>query len=1037
MKTWQSFANNTGAAEPDLRILPGNEESHMKFPLLLAFVCCATGAVASPPLTLDAGPNHRTVGLVRTITNLAGETITVTNSYVEIGSGLNYLKDGKWLPSAPTVEPDLEGAVLRNAGYSAKFKSNLNSSEPVVFTTPDGTVLRTRVTGLSYFDAASGEAVLLAATRDCEGQIAGENRVVYPQAFDDVPADVEYVMTKAGWEQNVILRADIPEPSFFGMDPQSTRLQILTEFLSPPELAGPNFTRSKDGLQDENVRFGTMLMGKGKAFLVEPRTKGAREVNISKLFKKLDDRHFLIEEMQYTNTRAQLKTLPARNVGAGIKNQRRGNGGNVLLALRGQLPATTMAMVRAGAMQVASAPLGERAGFLCDYSVSGYLTNYTFRGDATYHVSAPVYLTGHTVIQGGTVIKSSVSSDFYDASITFSDPNGVIEWKTSEFRPAVFTSRNDDTIGQIIDDSTGSPQSGDYAIALNVDWLSPELKVGIHDVRFIYSWLAFQVPQDVTLSAWNMQVVDCVIGVGFSGRVELFNLLFSRVGTVLWSFTDDISVTAEFLTVDQGSLLYWDNFSTNSQFTLRNTLLKSVTLPSIPMTQSCVVTAQQSDFAPTGAGAYYLAQNSSLRNTGVTNSLPFDIRSKTTFAPVVWSNTAASTPITLLPQAQRDTDEPDPGYHYSPIDYLACLFTITNAPLTLSNGVVVGCYDETAILLRDKAPVTSCGSPAAPNRFLDYRAVQEQPRKLGSLSNSGMNMLVPFRSGSNGAPVAVRFTEFSRMAGAATGENLYGADYWLASAMDVQDCNFYGGGVTLQAGATNALFRNNLFEHARVYLAGGSPLRFVNNTVIGKLCVWGCNQATPWEVSDNIFAGCVVGDDGDYEVDHQFNAYVSCTNYYWSGTYNASETNLSSITWTSGPLGKYYVPTNSPVVDRGSLTNSALAGLYHYTITGAKEGTGRLDMGRHYVAANNDGTATDEDGDGFEDYLDPDSDNDALNDAWEFIYFGNLSQNGSGDPDGDGVSNSTEYLQGRSPVLTGMAADGQDATKLRVFTPLR
>lgn len=44
-----------------------------------------------------------------------------------------------------------------------------------------------------------------------------------------------------------------------------------------------------------------------------------------------------------------------------------------------------------------------------------------------------------------------------------------------------------------------------------------------------------------------------------------------------------------------------------------------------------------------------------------------------------------------------------------------------------------------------------------------------------------------------------------------------------------------------------------------------------------------------------------------------------------------------------------------------------------------------------------------------------DSDGDGLVDAWELQYFGNLSQNGSGDPDGDGQSNAAEQFAGTAP----------------------
>ncbi|QJE96364.1 LamG-like jellyroll fold domain-containing protein [Luteolibacter luteus] len=47
---------------------------------------------------------------------------------------------------------------------------------------------------------------------------------------------------------------------------------------------------------------------------------------------------------------------------------------------------------------------------------------------------------------------------------------------------------------------------------------------------------------------------------------------------------------------------------------------------------------------------------------------------------------------------------------------------------------------------------------------------------------------------------------------------------------------------------------------------------------------------------------------------------------------------------------------------------------------------------------------------------DPDSDGDAMGDAWELEYFGSLGQTAAGDFDGDGTTNIVEYLTGLSPV---------------------
>ncbi|HSE16368.1 MAG TPA: Ig-like domain-containing protein [Pyrinomonadaceae bacterium] len=63
-----------------------------------------------------------------------------------------------------------------------------------------------------------------------------------------------------------------------------------------------------------------------------------------------------------------------------------------------------------------------------------------------------------------------------------------------------------------------------------------------------------------------------------------------------------------------------------------------------------------------------------------------------------------------------------------------------------------------------------------------------------------------------------------------------------------------------------------------------------------------------------------------------------------------------------------------------------------------------------------------------------DSDGDGLADAWELFYFGNLSQGANGDPDGDGVNNLQEFLQGRNPTVGTILDPG--AINLKLYTPV-
>jgi hypothetical protein len=104
------------------------------------------------------------------------------------------------------------------------------------------------------------------------------------------------------------------------------------------------------------------------------------------------------------------------------------------------------------------------------------------------------------------------------------------------------------------------------------------------------------------------------------------------------------------------------------------------------------------------------------------------------------------------------------------------------------------------------------------------------------------------------------------------------------------------------------------------------------------------------------------------------------TNGYSTGSTRLNPTNISDVvsgtTYLAGPLGTYYQATNSSFINKGSLTDAAVAGLFHYSLVTnlvggiqIKETNSVVDIGFHYVATDAIGQALDTDGDGLPDYL--------------------------------------------------------------------
>src|SRR5258708_7261097 len=625
------------------------------------------------------GPHERVWQRIALQTNELGKVSSITNSYKEIATGLGHLVNGAWADSSDQITITSTGAEATNCQHQVTFLGNINVRGAVDLVTPDGKHLTSTIIGISYLDSASGSNVMISEIKDSYGQLLPSgNQALYPDAFTDFRADVLYQNSIAGLEQSAIRRQQQPSPAVFGLDPSSTLIQLITEFIDPP---APQVTASDaHGAIDEHLDFGAVRMGKGVAFALGSESN---TVPVTKQWVVLSGRTCLVEQVPFTLLQPMLQALPAPPEHA----SREVEPGSVLHRVASQrlLPEPKAVRRHTPALKYASLPLGSK-GVALDYSaLSGSQTNYTFRSDTTYYVSSMVNLYSNTVIEGGAVMKFT---NLPTAKLSLAGP---ITCLTGPYRMAVFTSKDDDSIGATISGSTGSPtnDNGPIHIDSNIPG-SPSYTNTYRYLRFLYGGTALKMWDNSRNDVWHCHFVNCQVGVSWCDDCAgafygLHNVLCAQCGWV----SGYLGLRGEHLTVDGGGgggLGISGGLFTNSIFT-------GVTnLGSTANFDHCITNASSAGFYQgVGAGNYYLASGSTNRDAGTTNInsvLLADLKQKTTWPPLVCSNSTVAWDLILSPQAQRDTVLPDLGYHYDPVDFISYVYTFTNSTLTLTNGVV-------------------------------------------------------------------------------------------------------------------------------------------------------------------------------------------------------------------------------------------------------------------------------------------------------------------------------------------------------------
>jgi hypothetical protein len=924
---------------------------------------------------IERGSHHAKWETVQEVADpISGETVSVTNSYVQLEIGLHYVDERcEWQESSEEIEVQPGAAVARRGPHQVRWAANLNTYGAIEFWTPEGEAIRSHVLGLAYFDPATGAHVMIGEVQDSIGAVAG-NQVIYEDAFDGVSADLHYTYTKGGFVQDVIVREKLPDPVLWGFDPATVQVQVLTEFVTLPEplkelarvssetLTSTNAPAVRFGAvyqADQALNFGSMAMTEGRAFGVED-TAQERAVPVRKTLQLFDGgRNILVETLDYGVMEPELETLPENSKPTASlerKNSELQAGG---LRLAPPAPTRQWAAVEPSVnrdeepllMARAELPAG-RNGYVIDYNLSGTTNNLTLQSGTTYYITGLVTATNITTIEGGTVVKFANTNN---AELKI---KGTIRCLTAPYRPAIFTAKDDNSVGSTISGSTGSP-SGYYAVrALNIDDNTSDLR-HLH-IRFARQGVYYGSGSAYPHFLRHVQMIKT--GEGVVSLSPVFYVQNALLHNVLTNFTttgSGIVGHVEHLTAHVANRI---NGSGSLTLNVTNSLLIQITNSSTYSGSGNATASSASGvLQAVGGGEHYLVNTSTNRNVGVTNishALRQDFLRMTTHPPQVSISQTLTSDTILAPVVARDSDIPDRGYHYAALDYAVDTLSITNATLTLTNGVAIAVVGGYGLWLKDHADLISVGSPTNPNVITDHPAVQEQPYtwNVGSF----MYSILPYRYGGSSAAgtVSVKFTTFCSNR-SQTLVYCHGGGNWYIQQAVFEHCEFYRGLFDTQGTTSdpiNFTFNNNLFHRVAIWGWLEPRLTFKQNTFRGTdvdLAGWG--SGSPFIVIQNNLFDKVTGYIDTNNLTASHNGFT-VGSYFPELAHASNKTNLVAD-YETGALGNFYLPGSgtglATLINAGS-TNANLLGLYHFTtqVNQAKETNTVVDIGYHYVAVN-------------------------------------------------------------------------------------
>ena len=429
---------------------------------LMAIALATPAQIASePPYTVtDVGANYRVWQRTVSVTNsVTGEVSQQVQSYTELEDGMHYLSNGQWIESQDLVEVTPTGAQAVHGQMTARFNSDITSVGAISLTTLAGEVFQSHPLGLFYSDSASGKVAQIAAVQPSTGVLYLPNVILFSNVLSGLAADLMLVWTKHGYEQNLLLNQAPPPPESFGLSSATSQLQMWSAMDSCPTPQAEQSVVLPSGLVDHILFFSDSWMPVGSAFasanlaLMQPgQAASIRLVSpwdpdailTAKSLVTIGQQRVLIEEINYADLLAALMGLPQASLSPKQTKA-------VELAARSQLlPAPTVARPQRRPIEIASAPYTPH-GVVLDYiQFTGGVSGYTFT-NATYYISGTATVGG-----GGATFQAGACLKFASNACLVVSSGGAVSFPASGL-PVVFTSKDDNTYGEIISNSTADP----------------------------------------------------------------------------------------------------------------------------------------------------------------------------------------------------------------------------------------------------------------------------------------------------------------------------------------------------------------------------------------------------------------------------------------------------------------------------------------------------------------------------------------------------------------------------------------------------